>query len=90
MQQRVGFDRALVVDPEILLMDEPFSALDPLIRRQLQDEFIQFVSAVDKTTVFITHDLDEAVRIGDRIAARIFNTIDTAIGHTGFRVVFAA
>jgi len=78
------------VDSEILLMDEPFSAFDPLIRRQLQDEFIQLVSAVDKTTVFITYDLDDAVRIGDQIAVRIFNTIDTAIGHTRFRVVFSA
>tara|TARA_B100000586_G_scaffold234318_1_gene184326 strand:+ start:80 stop:1156 length:1077 start_codon:yes stop_codon:yes gene_type:complete len=68
MQQRVGLARALAVDSEILLMDEPFSALDPLIRRQLQDEFLRLVRVVDKTTVFITHDLDEAVRIGHRIA----------------------
>lgn len=68
MQQRVGLARALAADPEILLMDEPFSALDPLIRRQLQDEFIQLASVMKKTTIFITHDLDEAVRIGDRIA----------------------
>lgn len=68
MQQRVGLARALAADPEILLMDEPFSALDPLIRRQLQNEFMQLASGLNKTTVFITHDLDEAVRIGDRIA----------------------
>ncbi len=68
MQQRVGLARALAADPEILLMDEPFSALDPLIRRQLQDEFIKLSAQMDKTTVFITHDLDEAVRVGDRIA----------------------
>ncbi len=68
MQQRVGLARALAADPEILLMDEPFSALDPLIRRQLQNEFMKLASQMNKTTVFITHDLDEAVRIGDRIA----------------------
>lgn len=68
MQQRVGLARALASDPAVLLMDEPFSALDPLIRRQLQDEFMKLSSVMRKTTVFITHDLDEAVRIGDRIA----------------------
>ena len=68
MQQRVGLARAIAADPEILLMDEPFSALDPLIRRQLQTEFMRLASIMKKTTVFITHDLDEAVRIGDRIA----------------------
>ena len=68
MQQRVGLARALAADPKILLMDEPFSALDPLIRRQLQNEFMKLASQMNKTTVFITHDLDEAVRIGDRIA----------------------
>ena len=68
MQQRVGLARALAADPEILLMDEPFSALDPLIRRQLQDEFIKLSGDLKKTTVFITHDLDEAVRVGHRIA----------------------
>lgn len=68
MQQRVGLARALAADPEVLLMDEPFSALDPLIRRQLQDEFIKLSAVLKKTTMFITHDLDEAVRIGDRIA----------------------
>lgn len=68
MQQRVGLARALAADPTILLMDEPFSALDPLIRRQLQGTFMDLSAELHKTTVFITHDLDEAIRIGDRIA----------------------
>jgi glycine betaine/proline transport system ATP-binding protein len=68
MQQRVGIARALASDPEILLMDEPFSALDPLIRLQLQDQFKALVTQLKKTTLFITHDLDEAIRIGHRIA----------------------
>ncbi len=68
MQQRVGLARAIAADPHILLMDEPFSALDPLIRRQLQDQFMSLAAKMKKTTLFITHDLDEAIRIGDRIA----------------------
>lgn len=68
MQQRVGLARALAADPEILLMDEPFSALDPLIRRGLQDEFLELSAEMGKTTLFITHDLDEAIRMGSRIA----------------------
>ena len=68
MQQRVGLARALAADPAILLMDEPFSALDPLIRRGLQDEFLALSRTMNKTTVFITHDLDEAMRMGSRIA----------------------
>lgn len=68
MQQRVGLARALAADPSILLMDEPFSALDPLIRRQLQNQFLQLAATMRKTTIFITHDLDEAIRIGNRIA----------------------
>lgn len=68
MQQRVGLARALASDPEVLLMDEPFSALDPLIRRELQNQFVSLTKTLKKTTVFITHDLDEAIRIGDRIA----------------------
>jgi glycine betaine/proline transport system ATP-binding protein len=68
MQQRVGLARALAADPEVILMDEPFSALDPLIRRQLQDEFRQLTKSLGKSAVFITHDLEEAIRIGDRIA----------------------
>jgi len=68
MLQRVGLARALAVDPEILLMDEPFSALDPLIRREMQDELIGLQGELKKTIVFITHDLDEALKLGDRIA----------------------
>ena len=68
MQQRVGLARALASDPAILLMDEPFSALDPLIRRQLQDQFLALSQTLGKTTLFITHDLDEAIRVGSRIA----------------------
>jgi glycine betaine/proline transport system ATP-binding protein len=68
MQQRVGLARAIAANPRILLMDEPFSALDPLIRRQLQDQFMELAASMKKTTLFITHDLDEAIRIGDRIA----------------------
>ncbi len=68
MQQRIGLARALAADSDVLLMDEPFSALDPLIRRQLQNQFMALAGQMKKTTVFITHDLDEAVRIGDRIA----------------------
>ncbi|MEA2107881.1 MAG: glycine betaine/L-proline ABC transporter ATP-binding protein [Pseudomonadota bacterium] len=67
MQQRVGLARALAVDPDILLMDEAFSALDPLIRRDMQHELISLQARVKKTIVFITHDLDEALKIGDRI-----------------------
>jgi len=68
MQQRVGLARALANDPEVLLMDEAFSALDPLIRRDMQDELLELQLRMKKTIIFITHDLDEALRIGDRIA----------------------
>jgi len=68
MQQRVGLARALANDPDILLMDEAFSALDPLIRKDMQDELLQLHNDMGKTIIFITHDLDEALRIGDRIA----------------------
>ncbi|WP_018664429.1 quaternary amine ABC transporter ATP-binding protein [Heyndrickxia acidiproducens] len=68
MQQRVGLARALANDPDILLMDEAFGALDPLIRKNMQDELLDLHDTVGKTIVFITHDLDEALRIGDRIA----------------------
>ena len=68
MQQRVGLARAIAANPSILLMDEPFSALDPLIRHQLQGAFMALSAELQKTTVFITHDLAEAIRIGDRIA----------------------
>jgi glycine betaine/proline transport system ATP-binding protein len=67
-QQRVGLARALATDPDIMLFDEPFSALDPLIRREMQDEIIRLRREVRKTMVFITHDLSEALRLGDRIA----------------------
>ena len=68
MQQRVGLARALAVDPEIMLFDEPFSALDPLIRREMQDELLRLQSVVRKTMVFITHDFLEAIKMGDHIA----------------------
>jgi glycine betaine/proline transport system ATP-binding protein len=68
MQQRVGLARALCTNPEILLMDEAFSALDPLIRGQMQDQLIELQTRLKKTIVFITHDLDEALRLGDHIA----------------------
>jgi len=68
MQQRVGLARALCTDPEVLLMDEAFSALDPLIRGQMQDQLIELQARLKKTIVFITHDLDEALRLGDHIA----------------------
>lgn len=68
MQQRVGLARALAVDPDILLMDEPFSALDPLIRKEMQEELSELQSNMQKTIIFITHDLDEALKLGDRIA----------------------
>jgi len=68
MQQRVGLARALATDPDVLLMDEAFSALDPLIRKDMQNELLQLHSDMGKTIIFITHDLDEALRIGDRIA----------------------
>jgi len=67
MQQRVGLARALATDPDILLMDEAFSALDPLIRRQMQDELMAIQGELHKTILFITHDLNEALRIGDRV-----------------------
>lgn len=68
MQQRVGLARALAVDPQILLFDEPFSALDPLIRKEMQDELIRLQKTMQRTIVFITHDFAEALRLGDRIA----------------------
>ncbi len=68
MQQRVGLARALATDADILLMDEAFSALDPLIRREMQDQLLELQARLNKTIVFITHDLDEALRLGNRIA----------------------
>lgn len=67
-QQRVGIARSLAAEPELWFLDEPFSALDPLIRREMQDEFIRLQSVLKKTIVFITHDFDEAIRLADRIA----------------------
>ena len=67
-QQRVGIARSLVVEPDLWFLDEPFSALDPLIRREMQDEFLRLQSMLHKTIVFITHDFDEAIRLADRIA----------------------
>ena len=68
MQQRVGLARAFATDAPILLMDEPFSALDPLIRNKLQDELLDFQSHVARTILFVSHDLDEAMKLGNRIA----------------------
>jgi len=67
-RQRIGVARALAADPPVLLMDEPFGAIDPIARTRLQDEFKQILSRVKKTVVLVTHDLDEAIRLGDRIA----------------------
>jgi glycine betaine/proline transport system ATP-binding protein len=67
-QQRVGIARSLAVEPELWFLDEPFSALDPLIRREMQDEFLRLQSVLKKTIVFITHDFDEAIRLADRVA----------------------
>ncbi|EWY38021.1 glycine/betaine ABC transporter [Skermanella stibiiresistens SB22] len=71
MQQRVGLARTMVTDPDILLLDEPFSALDPIIRRDLQAQFVALVRDLNKTAVFITHDFDEALKIADRIAVMV-------------------
>ncbi len=81
MQQRVGLARALAVDPEVLFFDEPFSALDPLIRRDMQDELIRLQEVMSRTLVFITHDFAEAIKLGDRIAIMkdgAFDQIGTA------------
>jgi osmoprotectant transport system ATP-binding protein len=67
-QQRVGVARALAADPPVMLMDEPFSAVDPVVREQLQDEFLRLQSDLGKTIVFVTHDIDEAVKLGDHVA----------------------
>jgi glycine betaine/proline transport system ATP-binding protein len=67
-QQRVGLARALVGDPGLLFLDEPFSALDPVIRRELQDELLRLQDRLHKTMIFVTHDFNEAVRVGDRVA----------------------
>ncbi|MBL4892880.1 MAG: ATP-binding cassette domain-containing protein, partial [Rhizobiaceae bacterium] len=75
-QQRVGIARSLAVEPELWFLDEPFSALDPLIRREMQDEFLRLQALLKKTIVFITHDFDEAIRLGDRIAIMKDGAID--------------
>jgi len=75
-QQRVGIARSLAVEPELWFLDEPFSALDPLIRREMQDEFIRLQAVLKKTIVFITHDFDEAIRLADRIAIMKDGRID--------------
>jgi osmoprotectant transport system ATP-binding protein len=67
-QQRVGVARALAADPPVMLMDEPFSAVDPVVREQLQDEFLRLQAELGKTIVFVTHDIDEAVKLGDQVA----------------------
>ncbi|MGH3666538.1 MAG: ABC transporter ATP-binding protein, partial [Egibacteraceae bacterium] len=67
-RQRVGVARALAADPPIMLMDEPFGAVDPIVRSRLQDEFLRLQSEVRKTIIFVTHDIDEAIRMGDRVA----------------------
>jgi osmoprotectant transport system ATP-binding protein len=67
-RQRVGLARALAADPPIMLMDEPFAAIDPIVRTRLQDEFLRLQQEVRKTVVFVTHDIDEAIKVGDRIA----------------------
>ncbi|NMO92436.1 ABC transporter ATP-binding protein [Actinomycetospora sp. TBRC 11914] len=67
-QQRVGLARALAVDPPVMLMDEPFGALDPITRTEIQDEFLNLESEISKTVIFVTHDIDEAIKMGDRIA----------------------
>ena len=67
-RQRVGLARALAADPPLMLMDEPFGAIDPIVRTRLQDEFLRLQREVRKTVVFVTHDIDEAIRVGDRIA----------------------
>ena len=67
-RQRVGVARALAADPPVLLMDEPFGAIDPITRERLQDEFLRLQADLTKTILFVTHDIDEAIKMGDRIA----------------------
>ncbi len=75
-QQRVGIARSLAVEPDLWFLDEPFSALDPLIRREMQDEFLRLQNMLHKTIVFITHDFDEAIRLADRIAIMKDGAVD--------------
>ncbi len=75
-QQRIGVARALAADPPVMLMDEPFSAVDPIVREQLQDEFLRLQSELGKTILFVTHDIDEAVKLGDQVAVlRVGGTV---------------
>ena len=67
-QQRVGVARALAADPPVLLMDEPFSAVDPIVRASLQDELLRLQAELHKTVVFVTHDIEEAIKVGDQVA----------------------
>ena len=67
-RQRIGVARALAADPPVMLMDEPFGAIDPITRARLQDEFLNILRALKKTIVFVTHDIDEAIKMGERIA----------------------
>jgi glycine betaine/proline transport system ATP-binding protein len=84
MQQRVGLARAFATDADILLMDEPFSALDPLIRGKLQDELLELQARVKKTILFVSHDLDEALRLGDHITIRTAASCKPAPPRTSF------
>jgi osmoprotectant transport system ATP-binding protein len=81
-QQRVGVARALAADPPVLLMDEPFSAVDPIVRTNLQDELLRLQSELNKTIVFVTHDIDEAIKLGDRVAVlRVGGTLAQLASH---------
>jgi osmoprotectant transport system ATP-binding protein len=87
-QQRVGLARALAVDPPVMLMDEPFGALDPITRSRIQNEFLRLQQLINKTVIFVTHDIDEAIKMGDRIAVlreggilAQYGTADELLGH---------
>jgi nitrate/nitrite transport system ATP-binding protein len=97
MKQRVGLARALAVEPRVLLLDEPFGALDALTRASLQDELVRLVESIRSTVVMVTHDVDEAILLGDRIAmltngpaARIGNVLDVALRRPRDRIALAA
>jgi nitrate/nitrite transport system ATP-binding protein len=97
MKQRVGFARALAVEPRVLLLDEPFGALDALTRASLQDELVRLVESIRSTVVMVTHDIDEAILLGDRIvmmtngpAARIGDVLDVALRRPRDRLALAA
>ena len=82
-RQRVGLARALAADPPLMLMDEPFAAIDPIVRARLQDEFLRLQQEVRKTVVFVTHDVDEAIKVGDRIAILRDGRTARAVRHAG-------